>query len=101
MVDDEPALVVKLHGIHSVLRLGTQPENLPHAALHLDLVPSLSSDSRVRLAQALTHRCSELAKWFCLSGMRTAMRSFRRGFRGFDSQCYAVPLQGLAPVLPG
>ena len=34
-------------GCFSVLRLGTQPEDLHHAALSFDPVPSLSSDSDV------------------------------------------------------
>ena len=91
--DDERALVVKLHRMHSVLRLGTQPEDLPHAAPYFDPVPSLSSDSVsetclwTSLRQAVTHRCSELAKWLCL--------------RGGHAHCYAILLVRIAWCLLG
>ena len=83
VVDDERALVVELHGMHSVLRLGTQPEDLPHAAPHFDPVPSLSSDSDVgdlpvdpvaSSRDPSVFRACQVVLF--VSGTRTAMRSF-------------------------
>ena len=96
--------------MHSVLRSGTQLADLPHAALHFDPVPSLSSDSDVGdltvdpVASNGPIRVQSLPSGFVCRVC--ALLCDHSGedcvvLAGYELSACAVPLQGLAPVLPG
>ena len=84
-----------------VFDVGTQLEDLPHAALHFDPVPSLSCDSDVG---DLPKPFQSLPSGFVCRACALPCNPFGEDcvvLAGYILSACAVPLQRLAPVLPG